>query len=64
MLIVLPPHYQRIAKRAIRRIDELERLLGDIATAADNEAFDLAGIGGIRHTKRAIKRITKMLGDE
>ena len=57
------PHQKRILTRAVRRIDELERLLIDIATAAENEAFDMAGIGGIGRTRRAIRRIGKMLGD-
>jgi len=45
----------RSIKDAIRRIDELERLLWDIATAASISDAD--------RLNRAIKRIDKMLSD-
>ena len=59
----MPKAFRHILMSGFHRIVELESLLTDIATAADNEAFDLCGIGGIGRTRRAIKRIDKMLGD-
>lgn len=58
----MPKAYRHILMAGFRRIAELERLLRDIAEAAENEdsCFD-AGTG---RTKRAIKRIGKMLGGQ
>ena len=59
----MPKAYRHILMAGFRRIDELERLLHDIAEAADNEAASMSGPGAPARTKRAIARIGKMLGD-
>ena len=58
----MPKAFRHILMSGFHRIVELESLLTDIATAADNEAFDMAGQGRAR-TRRAIGRIDKMLGE-
>ena len=57
----MPKAFRHILMSGFHRIVELESLLTDIATAAANEAF-LAG-DDFGRTRRAIKRIDKMLGD-
>lgn len=61
--LMVKPNDRRILGAAVCRIDELERLLIDIAEAAENEAGNMAHTPGIGRTRRAIKRIDKMLGE-
>ena len=58
----MPKAYRHILMAGFRRIDELERLVRDIADAAVKEAFSMDSTG-VTRTRRAIKRIGKMLGD-
>ena len=57
----MPKAYRHILMAGFHRIDELERLLIDIAEAVENAPV---GMGyGFGRTKRAIRRIGKMLCD-
>ena len=60
----MPKAYRHILRAGFHRIDELERLLTDIAAAAENEAGNFKCAAGLGRTRRNIKRIDKMLGDE